>query len=383
MQALDGNTVFAGGGCVARRSVDGGRSFTAMAFAPIEASCRAQLTSLSFVTPTLGWLLLSDGTVFTTDDGGASFAQRTALPGTNASGGADMPDSVVFTSATTGTASTSAGLFRTTDAGASWRAVNATGGLELWFADADHGYAVGAARVLRSDDGGASWTPKDLGVAGVAYSSIRCAGTRLCVLTTADGGKLVRTTDGGDTPAEAITPSSAAVYAAAFASPTRIAALGARGTTVLSDDAGSTFAPVGGALGGTYTGVFAGANAGSAFAVGGNGGFAKTSDGGRAWTRGSVPTAAGLRAVSFPSATVGYALDGDGGLFRTANGGSSWKTLGTGSTARGGAAGAVRRDRADGRRQRPAAFERRRRDLLARARESRRAARVRRHRRGT
>lgn len=335
VQALDAETVFAGGGCVARRSVDGGRTFTAMAFTPVESSCRSQLRSLSFVTPTLGWLLLSDGTVFATDDGGASFAQRTALPGTGAGGGgAGQPVSIAFTSATTGTASTSAGLFRTTDAGASWRAIVAPPSLQLWFADAQHGYAVGGPNVLRTDDGGATWTPKELGVPGASYSSIRCSGDRLCVLSTADGGALVRTTDGGETPGERITPSSEPIYTAAFASPTRIAALGARGATVVSDDAGATFAPIGGALAGSYSGVFAGAANGCAFAVGGNGGFAKTSDGGRAWTRGSVPTAAALRAVSFPSAQVGYALDGDGGLFRTANGGSSWKTLGTGSTAR-------------------------------------------------
>lgn len=334
VQALDANTVFAGGGCVARRSTDGGRSFTAMAFAPVESSCSAPLAALSFVSPALGWLLLADGTVFTTDDGGSTFAQRTALPGTSAGGGSALPTSLAFTSATIGVASTAGGLYRTTDAGASWRAVPAPGGLQLWFSDADHGYGVGGPNVLRTEDGGATWTPKDLGVPNVAYSAIRCSGIRLCVLTTADGGKLVRTSDGGDTPGEAITPSSAPIHAAAFASPTRIAALGAGGATVVSDDAGATFAPVGGALAGSYSGVFPGSAAGSAFAVGANGGFAKTSDGGRTWSRGSVPTSAALEAVSFPSATVGYALDADGGLFRTANGGSSWKTLGTGSTTR-------------------------------------------------
>jgi hypothetical protein len=78
---------------------------------------------------------------------------------------------------------------------------------------------------------------------------------------------------------------------------------------VISDDAGATFRPIGGALGGTYSGVFAGATSGSAFAVGGNGGFAKTSDGGGSWTRGSVPTAAALRALSFPSERVEHEHD--------------------------------------------------------------------------
>jgi photosystem II stability/assembly factor-like uncharacterized protein len=71
------------------------------------------------------------------------------------------------------------------------------------------GYAASdVGTLLKTDDGGATWVAKALGVPGVSYSSIRCAGIRLCVLTTADGGALVRTTDGGDTPGERITPSS-------------------------------------------------------------------------------------------------------------------------------------------------------------------------------
>src|SRR6185436_18894555 len=39
VQALDANTVVAGGGCVARRSTDGGRTFTAVRFTAVEAGC--------------------------------------------------------------------------------------------------------------------------------------------------------------------------------------------------------------------------------------------------------------------------------------------------------------------------------------------------------
>ncbi|HEX5146185.1 MAG TPA: hypothetical protein VFV85_04115, partial [Conexibacter sp.] len=119
-----------------------------------------------------------------------------------------------------------------------------------------------------------------------------------------------------------------------FASPTRVVAAGANGTTVRSDDAGDTFAGVGGRLGGSYAALRAGATAGTAYAAGADGALATTSDGGRSWTTGTVPTTGALLDVAFPSTTLGYALDRDGGLFRTDDGGDSWKPLGTGSTRR-------------------------------------------------
>lgn len=344
VQALDANTVFAGGGCVARRSTDGGATFTAISFTPVESDCPAQLSALSFVSPTQGFLLLADGSVFTTDDGGTQFAQRTALPGTRAAGGTTGPVSLVFTSATTGLAATDDGrIFRTTDAGVSWSVVAAVGArlAQLWFADPQHGFAVGNfGTFLRSDDGGATWQRVDLRVGAPDFSSVRCADPSRCILTTASGTQLVRTPAGETTPptpGTVITPSTDPVFAAAFASPTRVVALGANGATVVSDDAGATFTPVGGRLAGSYGAIHSGAVAGSAFATGRNGALARTTDGGRSWTRGSVPTSAALRDVSFPSATVGYALDDSGGLFRTANGGGTWKALGTGSTARSSA----------------------------------------------
>lgn len=335
VQAVDARTVFAGGGCVARRSTDGGETFEAVAFTPVESSCRANLLGLSFLSPQLGFLLLDDGSVFTTDDGGTQFAQRTALPGTAAAGGGTAPAAIAFTSPNTGVAATRDGrIFRTTDAGVSWTVAAESGRAvsELWFADAEHGFAVGAGGLfLRTLDGGRSWEARDLAAGALDYRSIRCTGPQLCLLSTAGGAQLVRTADAGETPGTVITPASDPIFAAAFASPTRVSAVGAAGATVLSDDAGATFAKVGGRLSGSYSSVRASAVRGTAFATGAVGALARTTDGGRSWTRGSVPTAGALIDVAFPTRTTGYALDDDGGLFRTGNGGTSWKTLGTGS----------------------------------------------------
>jgi photosystem II stability/assembly factor-like uncharacterized protein len=339
VQAVDANTVVAGGGCVARRSTDGGATFTAIAFTPIESSCRARLADMSFVNANLGFLLLDDGSVLTTTDGGVHFSPRTALPFTRAAGASADARSIVFTSPTTGLAATTGGqIFRTTDGGSSWATVRLGGGgiNQVWFFDASHGFAVGSGGVLlRSDDGGQTWANTSIAVPdGPALSSIRCSTPVLCVISTVAGTELVRTADAGATPGTVITPSTDPIYAAAFASPTRIAALGANGATVVSDDAGQTFAPIGGRLAGLYFGIVAGGQHGTAFARGSGGALAKTTDGGKTWTKGNVPTSALLRDVSFPTAAAGFALDGDGGLFGTSDGGGSWKPLGTGSTAK-------------------------------------------------
>jgi photosystem II stability/assembly factor-like uncharacterized protein len=80
--------------------------------------------------------------------------------------------------------------------------------------------------------------------------------------------------------------------------------------------------------------VRAGGQTGTAFAPGDNGSMAKTTDGGKTWTRGNVATSEDVIDVAFPTAQVGYALDSSGGLFRTNDGGATWKTLDTGMTAR-------------------------------------------------
>jgi photosystem II stability/assembly factor-like uncharacterized protein len=339
VQAVDQSTVVAGGGCVARRSTDGGQSFTRIAFTPVEAACKEQLVSLSFVSPTTGFLLLTDGTVLETQDGGTEFTQRTAVPGTKAAGGGAQPTDVAFTTPTTGFAvSTEGKVFQTTDAGVAWKVVSDTARkvADVAFVTPQAGFAVGDQGLfLRTDDGGATWTPKGLGTAA-NLTAINCASTTLCIVATQKGDVLVRTPDAGAT-ATFVTPSTDPILAAAFASPTRVAAGGANGASVVSDNGGVDFTSIGGRLAGRYREVRAGGQAGTAFAPGADGALARTVDGGKTWTAGNVATSEDVLDVSFPSALIGYALDVSGGLFRTSSGGAAWKTLDPGTTARASA----------------------------------------------
>jgi photosystem II stability/assembly factor-like uncharacterized protein len=337
VQAIDGSALFAGGGCVARRSDDGGATFTRVAFTPVESSCREPLAAGWFVNRQTGFLVLADGTVLRTDNNGDTFGQKNALPGTRAAGGPATPVDLRFVTDQIGVGATSDGkIYRTTDGANSWTVVSATNRAvhSFFFVDANNGFAVGDGSLfLTTKDGGATWAAKDLGIPPTNLRSIRCATLQLCVMTTDNGRAIVRTDDGGAT-AKLVAPSQDPIFAVDFASPTRIVAGGATGATAVSDDAGLNFTPIGGRLNGTFTRVRAGGQAGTAFAPGDNGTLAKTVDGGKTWTRGNVSTSEDVIDVAFPTAQVGYALDSAGGLFRTADGGATWKTLDTGTTAR-------------------------------------------------
>jgi photosystem II stability/assembly factor-like uncharacterized protein len=337
VQAIDSSALFAAGGCVSRRSDDGGATFTRVAFTPVESSCKEQFAAGWFVSRQTGFLVLTDGTVLRTDNDGDTFAQKNPLPGTRAPGGTAMPIDVRFLTDQVGVGATSAGkIYRTIDGANSWTVVSDTTRpvRSFFFLDAATGFAVGDGSLfLVTTDGGQTWTPKDLGIPATNLRSIQCQTPKLCVMTTEPGTALVRTDDGGAT-AKLVTPSQDPIFAAGFASATRIAAGGATGATAISDDAGLGFAPVGGRLSGTYSRVRAGGQTGTAFAPGDNGSLAKTTDGGKTWTRGNVATSEDVIDVAFPTAQVGYALDSSGGLFRTNDGGATWKTLDTGTTAR-------------------------------------------------
>jgi photosystem II stability/assembly factor-like uncharacterized protein len=340
VEAVDANTVVAGGGCVARLSTDGGATFSRIAFTPVESSCPdgSHLAALWYVSAQHGYLVLNDGSVFETTNG-TDFATKTAIPGTKQANGNVVPTDAIFTSDTSGFVTTSDGnIYATTDLGVSWKSVSATNRpvKAITFTSAKVGYAVGDSSLfLKTTDGGTTWLPQDIG-SGQNLTAIRCADDKACVATTADGAHLVITVDGG-TSFSLPSPSTDPLFAAAFASPTRLAAAGQQGSTVVSDDAGANSRPIGGRLTGSFSRIVAGAVAGTAFAPGPNATLGKTVDGGKTWTRGNVTTTANVLDVSFPTATAGYALDVDGGLFATSTGGGFWKTLDTGSTARPGA----------------------------------------------
>src|SRR3954454_23229428 len=236
LQVLDPETliVLGGGGCVLRRSDDGGATFHKI-FIAAEYLCPAPVQAATFFDKQTGYLLLRDGSLLRTSDGGASFARQTAVPGTEASNNAagNSALDIAFTSADSGiyfVAPPNNGAsiaFQTSDGGNSWKPVDAVdpGSVRrIYMLDAQSGFAVGNNTLLATGDGGKSWKSA-AAVDGHDLSSIRCLDPKTCLMTTVKGDVLLRTTDGGQASTE-ITPSSQPIFAGAFASPTRVAAVG-------------------------------------------------------------------------------------------------------------------------------------------------------------
>jgi photosystem II stability/assembly factor-like uncharacterized protein len=341
VQALAPATVVVGGGggCVTRISNNGGQIFKRI-FNVAEAGCAEPVAAFSFVSPQVGFLLLRDGSLEMTSDGGETFARRTAVPGTPSSsgGGALVGTDVHFLSASTGIAvvsdpaSGASSAYLTPDGGASWSPLTLPGGAKitaLHFVDANNAYAIGSGTLLRSTDAGAKWEPEPI-AAGRSFNSIDCSTATACALTVSGGNQLVETADGGAT-ATTKTTSSSPIYAAAYASATQVVAVGAGGATVLSADSGATFTPASADIGGQYGRLRSGPG-GMLLAPGDRGDLALSTNAGQSWQVIATQTSQQLVDAAFASASVGYALDSRGGLQRTSNGGQSWQTLNPGTT---------------------------------------------------
>jgi photosystem II stability/assembly factor-like uncharacterized protein len=326
-----------GGGCVLRRSDDGGRTFQRLPFTPTDERCSSPLAATAFPSLQTGYVVTQDGTVLRSDDGGKTFGRRTAIPETRAVGGPAEPAAIVFTAPDAGIAATSSGkLLSTTDGANSWvvRASVPVRLNNLTVVAPGTIYAVGdGTSLLVSTDGGQTWTTRPLDGAppGLSLTGISCTGVDVCVIATRNGDRLLRTTDAGAT-ASSVTPSTSPVFAAAFAAATRVVAVGQAGATVLSDDAGVTFTPIGRSLDGVYRRVRSGQ--GALWATGSVGRLARSTDGGATWANVGVSTSENVLDVAFGTATTGYALDDSGTVLRTDNGGASWRLLDTGSTRR-------------------------------------------------
>ena len=338
VQAVDADTVVAGGGCVARRSDDGGRTFSRVPFTPVESSCREPLAALFFTTERNGYVVLADGTVLQTTDGGQSYAQRSAIPGTRSPGGSASPDR------RRGSSPTPSASPRRPTASSSRPSTAATRGRSSTTRTAP------CAASRSSTRPGA--TPSVTAASSCARPTAGRPGRRSTPARPARTSRrsAARPTSSASRPRARATRSCARPTAArrsrsSHRRPTRSSRRPSprrRGSSRRAgrDDGrlrrrGPDVRPGRRAPDGPLQRASRRrSRGGTAYAPGDNGSLARTTDGGRTWQRGNVPTSEDILDVAFPTADDGYALDVDGGLFRTSNGGGAWKTLDTGSTAR-------------------------------------------------
>lgn len=202
VEKLGEASVLVGGSCALRRSDDGGRTFRVVRFAGDGPRCGSGLQSFSFPTPELGYVLLENGRLLKTDDGGRSFATRSPIPTTRGAGGGELASDLHFGAGGVGLASTDERIYRTVDDGRTWTVVAAglSGVRDLEPVTAETGYALDRDTLLRTDDGGMTWAERPLlGASPWILRSVRCGTPDECIITTGGYGPALRTSDGGAT----------------------------------------------------------------------------------------------------------------------------------------------------------------------------------------
>jgi photosystem II stability/assembly factor-like uncharacterized protein len=328
VQELSPTTLVVGGGCSVLESTNSGASFTSLPLG-LAGNCSDTVAGIAFSSAEQGYIVLRDGTLLYTADGGQTVQARSDVPN-----GGGTVTGLAFSSPTQGDAVTSSGLIEyTTDGGNSWNEVfsgRALAGITV--ISPTLAYAVGPGDLLlRSTDGGATWTQLPLSVTGLppSLTSITCSDATSCLITTADSNELVRTTDGGMT-GTIVSVSDSALSGVAFTGADSVVGVGQQGATVTSSDAGQTFPVVSSpALPNFVSGaqLVAGRAAGTAYLTGGQGLIAATTDSGAGWAELRVPTNSAILSTAFPSASIGYALDAAGTLRRTTDRGTSWSSF--------------------------------------------------------
>lgn len=329
--AVGSTGLVAAGGCAVRRSADDGATVASVDVGggAGEQGCGSNVLTVAFADALNGLIVFEGGVVLATADGGLTLSRRTPVPGPS-------PSDVVATSPTTAFATSLDSIYRTTDGASSWTLVGQTPRSlvpfvpprtlrSIVFASASVGYVAGdGGTVMRTTDGGATWSatasagPLDL-------ARVRCADERQCLFTTSTTPTtIVRTADGGSTYTQ-VTAAGTPLHAVAFASPQRAVAAGDGGVTVVSDDGGASWRPIGSTIGTDLTRVV-GRPGGFGYAIG-TSTIALTLDGGDSWRTFGIPSPLPIQVAAFADPQTGFAQDTGRTLWRTTNGGSSWQVL--------------------------------------------------------
>ena len=266
-----------------------------------------------------GYVAGSFGTIYHTDDGGASWAKQSS--GTTA-----MLWKSSFIAPDTGWISGARGLvLRTYDGGSTWDSLS-TGtrrflsGVE--FVNAFTGWVCGdGGIILKTVDGGLTWFSQQGGTQPSLYGDVEFVDTRNG-WAVGENGEIIHTADGGEHWSSQTSGVGSRLYDVFFGDSLRGWAVGGGGTIVRTVDGGSSWKTVESSVTSFLFGLcFADSLHG--WIVGSDGVVLSTRDGGVRWTvqqRGANPP---LYGVSFVDSLHGWAV-GICSVIHTDNGGTTW-----------------------------------------------------------
>lgn len=295
VEAISRDSVVFGGSCALRRSDDAGVTVRRLAWGATDDNCAAKILQVEFPTSASGYLLLSNGDIHVTSDGGQSWRKQGVAP----TGAAAEPlGEMYFDAQGRGLLSVGNRILQSLDAGASWTPLlsgNGGGLHHFEFVSPSYGYALGDhGDLLVTENGGFTWAAVGGSGAGGAnadgatransYSALSCASRDICIAAISGGTGFLRTTDGG---------------------------LHWSGVATGADTA-AVLLP-----------------SGLGVAVGTAGAIARSVDGGATWSRGDARALGRFNEVRVESKNVALAFGEDGVLARSIDGGSSWRSINT------------------------------------------------------
>jgi photosystem II stability/assembly factor-like uncharacterized protein len=336
IEAISPTTVVFAGKCALRRSDDGGATVRRLAWGSNDDSCAASIQAISFPSPLIGYLLLSNGDVYSTNDAGESWKKQGVVPGSSSGNGADAVRDLYFTATGTGVVSVGNRIMQTVDAGLTWNPAGAAdsgpGQFNFRFVSASVGYAVGDhADILKTTDGGTTWAavPGDFATRVQNLTGISCASESTCLATIAGSVFLLRTTDGGAHWTVVTGSSSDPIYAAGFASGSQAVAVGQGGASAVSTDGGANWRPGTSSASGKFNEIRVD-SAKSAFIFGEGGAIARSVNGGQSWVSLKQPNGVTLTDATSAGKRI-YVVSNPVPLMLSTDGGQNWKVVNTGT----------------------------------------------------
>ena len=271
-----------------------------------------------------GWAVGTNSTVLYTEDGGATWKERSHGPGSFYS--------VIFTRRESGWVVGQGGsIWHTDDGGSTWASQPSGTKVDLsviTFATPQSGWIAGAeGTILHTEDGGTTWKPQ--------ISDTKESVTAVTFVTRQSGwavgtdGTILHTEDGGVTWGPQKSGTSEHLYFVSFATPQSGWATGSGGTILHTED-GFTWSQQNSKTIGDLTGI-AFVTPSSGWVVGEKGTILHTEDSGKTWR----PQKSGVRAdiyeISFVTPQSGWAAGHDGTILHTEDGGSTWTPQNSGT----------------------------------------------------